>query len=400
MSFNHAAIHARRPTPQARTCPESLAARSLKPSKGSLAARYYSGVGDNPLDFTDDSSIRMTTEKTEESDMFESYQIRFSLTTQGMSYESAKVDETTLPSLFTTTFPGDDSFNDLIEAYILSPEWTQLANRTRYVWRLIVERIRRRWGDTPASLWSDPKQLQAILSWRNEYAHQPRTADHQLTVLHHMLAWARLHGWVTTNIASNIPRLYKPGSRAEIIWLSEEIECFCGNAPLHISDGMRLAAMTGLRRADLVALEWSEIEEFTIKRVTQKSGRRRKRAIIPITPDLRMLLDELKHRDRRAEIKTVLVNSRGLSWSGDGFSHGFNEVRDALDIRHTDGRKKHLHDVRGTYATRLVKLGLSDQEVGDIMGWSAQQVSEIRKIYVEADTAVQAIINRLSMSRV
>lgn len=290
------------------------------------------------------------------------------------------------------------TYNALIDSYLSSPEWTQLADRTRYVWRFIVERIRDRWGLTPIDLWSDPMQLQAILAWRNESAHQPRTADHRLTDLHHMLAWGRLHGWVTTNIAANIPRLYRPGNRAEIIWPEDEIERFCAAAPQHVADIMRLAAMTGLRRADLVALTWAEIEEFTIKRVTRKSGRRRKRAIIPVTPELRSLINDLKHRHRAPGIETLLVNSRGQSWSEDGFTHRFDVVRNALNIRHTDGRKKHLHDVRGTYATRLVKLGLCDQDVGDIMGWSAQQVGEIRKIYVEDDTAVQAIIARMTAS--
>lgn len=284
----------------------------------------------------------------------------------------------------------------LITAYLASPEWAQLADRTRYAWAFIVEGIRARWGDTPASLWSEPQQLQAILAWRNERAHQPRTADHHFTVLHHMLAWARLHGWVTINIASNIPRLYRPGTRAEIIWLDEEIKRFCAAAPPHVADAMRLAAMTGLRRADLIGLTWPEIEQFKIKRVTLKSGRRRKRAIIPVTPGLRELFEELATRPRAPGADTVLLNSRGQSWSGDGFSHSFNQVRDALNIRHTDGRKKHLHDVRGTYATRLVRLGLTDQEIGDIMGWSAQQVGEIRKIYVEDDTAVHAIGTRLA----
>ena len=288
------------------------------------------------------------------------------------------------------------TLTNLVDAYLASPEWRRLADRTQYVWRRIVERIRSRWGATPIKLWSEPSHLQAILAWRNEFAHQPRTADHQLTVLHHMLSWGRLHGWVTTNIATGIPRLYRPGARAEIIWHTDEIERFCKAAPQHIADGMRLAAATGLRRADLVALKWMEIEQFSIKRVTLKSGRRRKRAIIPVTPELHCLLEELRRRKRAPGVETVLVNSRALSWSEDGFSHRFNVVRDALDIRHTDGRKKHLHDVRGTYATQLVKLGLSDQEIGDIMGWSAQQVGDIRKIYVDDDTAIQAIIHRMT----
>lgn len=330
--------------------------------------------------------------------MFDGYKIRFTLPAQVCEYPHAMENTSSTTLLIHNPDIAKREQKDLqglIAAYLSSPEWAQLADRTRYVWRFIVERIRDRWGATPMTLWSDPRQLQAILAWRNETAHQPRTADHRLTVLHHMLAWGRLHGWVTTNIASNIPRLYRPGNRAEVIWLEDEIESFCATAPPHVANGMRLAAMTGLRRADLVALTWSEIDEFTIKRVTRKSGRRRKRAIIPVTPELRALLDDFKHWDRAPGVETLLVNSRGQRWSEDGFTHRFNVVRNALDIRHSDGRRKHLHDVRGTYATRLVKLGLSDQEVGDIMGWSAQQVGEIRKIYVEDDTAVQAIINRL-----
>jgi integrase len=295
-------------------------------------------------------------------------------------------------------FDSDPHFTDLLDTYLASPEWGNLAPRTRQVWRHIVERIRARWGTTPAALWSEPKQLRDVIAWRNAFSHQPRTADHQITVLHHVLNWARLHGEVSLNIAANIPRIYKNGMRAEIIWHDEEIARFCAAAPIQIADGMRLAVLTGLRRADLVGLTWSEIEPLKIKRVTEKSRRRRKRAIIPMTPGLRELLDELAIRSRQPDVETVLVNSRGQSWSADGFSHGFNEVRDALDIRHIDGRKKHLHDVRGTYATRLVLLGLSDQEIGDILGWSAQQVSEVRKLYVEDDAAVQAIGARLASS--
>jgi integrase len=236
------------------------------------------------------------------------------------------------------------TLNDLITAYLASPEWAALSVKTRYTWGFIVERIRGRWADTPISLWSDPRHLQAILAWRNERAHQPRTADDHITVLHHILGWARLHGWVTTNIATGIPRLYRTGARAEIIWLPREIQAFCAAAPRHVADGMRLASLTGLRRADLVGLTWDEIEPLRIKRVTLKSGRRRKRAMIPVTPDLRALLDELTTRPRQPGVKTVVVNRRGASWTGDGFSHRFNDVRDALDIRHTDGRLKHLHD--------------------------------------------------------
>lgn len=288
----------------------------------------------------------------------------------------------------------------VIEAYLESPEWQDLAPSTRKIWILIVNRIRDRWGGTPIELWSNPEHLMAVIRWRNENAHMPRTADHQLTVLHHFLAWARLHGEVLVNLAAGIPRLYKTGNRAEIIWHEDEIARFCAAAPQPVADSMRLAALTGLRRADLVGLAWSEIDKIKIARVTLKSRRRRKRAIIPLTPALRQLLDELATRNRKPGVSTVLVHAFGRSWTPNSFGHAFNLVRDQLDIRHIDGRKKHLHDVRGTYATRLVLLGLSDQQVGDIMGWSAAQVSEVRKLYVQDDAAITAISERLARTEI
>lgn len=291
---------------------------------------------------------------------------------------------------------SDRRLSDVLDAYRASPEWQQLAPSTQKIWVLIVNRIRERWGDTQIERWSMPDQLLDIILWRNQYAHMPRTADHQLTVLHHFLAWARLQGEVSVNLAAGIPRLYRPGGRAEIIWHEDELLRFCVAAPLPVADGMRLAALTGLRRADLVGLTWTEIDDLKIARVTLKSRRRRKRAIIPITPALRELLDELATRPRNANVSTVLVHAFGGSWSPASFGYAFAAVRDKLDIRHSDGRKKHLHDVRGTYATRLVLLGLSDQQIADILGWSAEQVSEIRKLYVQDDAAIIAISERLA----
>jgi integrase len=292
--------------------------------------------------------------------------------------------------------PARHTLSDVIDTYLLSPEWRSLADSTRRNWKLILERIRKRWGQETTFWWSQPHRVSDVVKWRNESSFQPRKADHQITVLHHLLSWARLHGAVSINAATDIPRLYKNGGRAEIIWHEEEIDRFCANAPLPVADGMRLAALTGLRRADLVGLRWDEIQAVKISRVTLKSRRRRKRAIIPMTPALRNLLEALRTRTRRPDVETVLVNSKGEAWSADGFGHRFNAVRDRLDIRHSDGRRKHLHDVRGTYATRLVRYGLSDQEVADVLGWSACQVADIRKIYVQDDAAIQALSEKIA----
>lgn len=53
-----------------------------------------------------------------------------------------------------------------------------------------------------------------------------------------------------------------------------------------------------------------------------------------------------------------------------------------------------LHHLRGTFATHLMThptAPLTDQEIGDLMGWSNEQVSDIRKRYVDDAASVVAL---------
>ena len=108
---------------------------------------------------------------------------------------------------------------------------------------------------------------------------------------------------------------------------------------------------------------------------------------------------------REEGVQTTLVNSYGRPWTADGFGGSFNRIRDATNIDHVDEetgirKKKHLHDVRGTFATRRIAqpAGLSDQEVADMMAWSPQQVADIRRVYVDQARVVVAIGERIRMA--
>jgi integrase len=170
----------------------------------------------------------------------------------------------------------------------------------------------------------------------------------------------------------------------------------------HIIDGLRLAALTGLRRADLVTLTWSQVGEFAIvKKALKRSAGKRRHMSMPRIPALNALLEELRTRKRRDGVVTVLVNSYGDPWSGDGFGGSFNRIRDAAGIVQIDEDsgekiKKHLHDVRGTFCTKLLtETDLSDREAADIMGWSPDRVATIRRVYVDQSKIVVALGERL-----
>ena len=76
-------------------------------------------------------------------------------------------------------------------------------------------------------------------------------------------------------------------------------------------------------------------------------------------------------------------------------------MRDPAGTVHVDRetaqvRKKHLHDVRRTFATRLILAGLNDQEIAEIMGWSIEQVVGIRRTYVDQHRVFVAIGERIA----
>jgi hypothetical protein len=113
------------------------------------------------------------------------------------------------------------------------------------------------------------------------------------------------------------------------------------------------------------------------------------------------LLDELGARPRRKGVNTVLVNSYGRPWTAGGFEGSFNQIRNTAGIVHVDEdgneHRKHLHDIRGTFCTLLLTdCGLTDQEAAEIMGWSKEQVAEIRKVYVDGSKVLMAIAERIA----
>lgn len=291
----------------------------------------------------------------------------------------------------------DDMFPGLIRLWRASNEWKALAPSTRKNWDGILDKIEAKWSATSVKLWSDPRMVRTVMTWRDSNAATPRAADNGVTVLRALLEWARLRGRVTVNVATGIPALYHGGDRAEIIWTDDDIAALATYANQGVMDAVKLACLTGLRLADLAGLEWAEIGDTAILRIALKSSRhRRRKAVVPIYPELAALLDELRTRYRRNNVSKVLVTSAGNAWSSDGLGKRVGEARTKAGIVHDDGRPKHLHDCRGTFATKLILLGLTDQEAADIMAWSPARVANIRKVYVDRMRIVVALADRLS----
>ncbi len=300
----------------------------------------------------------------------------------------------------------------VISRYRISEHWTGLAPNTQRTWGLALDRIEAQWKEVPIAVLADPRARARIVEWHEALAKgNARGADIAKDVLGHLFDWAIDKGLVTNNPALKMKNRYRRQDRASVIWLPNDLEAINAVADQPLRDAIALAALTGLRRADLVALSWDEVDDFGIYRTAAKRSKgKRFRVTLPRVNGLGELLDELQQRPRREGVGTVLVNSHGKSWTGDGLASSFYGARlkanDGTGIWHIerDPRRgevriaKRLHDLRGTFATKLMtKTGhpLTDREIANLMGWSETQVGDIRKRYVDEKAIVVALARRL-----
>ena len=161
-----------------------------------------------------------------------------------------------------------------------------------------------------------------------------------------------------------------------------------------------LAALTGLRLGDLIAIPWTAVGEHAIVWQTNKSGGRRT-VVIPLTAPLRALLREIPRRDA----VTILTSARKRPWKEPGLEAALRRARlDALaNAQEGTGAPKaksgiehlRLHDLRGTAVTNFVRAGLDLGDVATIMGWKRDKVEAIALRYVTAQEVGLAIVQPL-----
>lgn len=321
-----------------------------------------------------------------------------------------------------------DTLAGLVARYKAAPEYRRLAPATRAEWARWLDRIaadravspeipdaRTDIGGLPLAALDDRRVRRDLLAWRDRWADRPRSADYAMQVLSRVLAFGLDRGELALNAAAGVGQLYDAAARGDQIWTAAEIARFqaAAGSP-EVGHIVRLACLTGLRRADLCRLSWAHVGDVAIVIPTQKS-RGRQTQVIPLLDETRQLLAEIRaqQRARHAELAahaarkrraappeptTVLTNTRGRPWTPDGLE---SQVVDTKGQGPTKAGRpgaavdKHLHDARGTFATRLRAAGLTGPEIADILGWTEARVERLLKTYVDQDAIVLSIAARL-----
>lgn len=274
---------------------------------------------------------------------------------------------------------SSETMSVLIDLYRKSSEFTTRGEKTRKSYSAYLKLIEARFATLPIGAVQDLRARGIFKAWRDTMAATPRKADYAWTVLARVLSVAKDRGKISVNVCERGGRLYE-ADRAEKIWTADDIKQFCGTASPELQSALLLALWTGQRQGDLLVLTWGNYDGAAVRLRQGKTG---KRVTIPVGAPLKSALDAAKAMHDAAKEKakvagssvipaTILINSRGMPWTEDGFRASWRKAftKAGLD-------ELHFHDLRGTAVTRLALAGCTVPQIAAITGHSLKDVEEI-----------------------
>jgi len=253
----------------------------------------------------------------------------------------------------------------LIALFRESSDFKIAGDRSRVEYRRYLDLIDKEFGSMPLSVIDNIRARGKFKAWRNSMSETPRKADYAWSTLARVLSVAKDSGMISTNVCEKGGRLYK-SDRKENIWDAETIREMLAASSRPLQVALMLALWTGQRQGDLLSLPWSAYDGAFLRVKQGKTGARVK---IPVVGILKEVLDEEAASKKST---TILTNTRGRSWTSDGFKTSWGKAAKAAGVV---GRT--FHDLRGTAVTRLALAGCEVSEIAAITGHSIKDAASI-----------------------
>lgn len=256
--------------------------------------------------------------------------------------------------------------DDFLHAYSLIAAKEQKGFR-RVAW--ICEKWRAYLGQRPVSTLARA-DVSRYIDHRRMHGLSNSSINREISVLSAAISYAvKRWGW---NIANPVSGLYLKMPEGRLRWLSkDEAERLTTQAKssdaAHLHDFIRLALNTGMRRGELLGLEWSRIDFNSARLLLEgqhtKSGKRR---YVPLNQGALDALISRKHfRDTFAPNSgRVFVQKNGKPVVQ--INYAFRQACNKSGIE--DFR---IHDLRHTFASWLVSEGVPLSELRDLLGHSS-----------------------------
>ena len=261
--------------------------------------------------------------------------------------------------------PG--SFNDLIGRYYRSPDFLDPGERTREVYRGVIERWRTKYGDGSVR---DLRTSHVEKMMGEMLPH--RTAANMLRKrLSALMNFAIRQGFITINPVL-ATRPYRVDTKGFHTWTEEEIARF--ETRHHVGTKARLAfdlmLWTGQRGGDVRVMGPQHLRNKRLHVTQEKTGAT---VSLPLLAPLAQSIMAV-----RTSAMVFLISEHGKPFSRKGFGNKFRQWCDEADLPHCSA-----HGLRKAAARRFAEAGCSNQQ---IKAWTGHTTdSEVSRYTAAAD---------------
>jgi integrase len=279
-----------------------------------------------------------------------------------------------LPKRGTLTFEG------LTEKYLML---VSVHKRGHHVERYIVRTLNAFFGKVRVHnlMAEDAEKYRAMRSGLVK----PATFNRELTLAKHMLAKAVEWKIIADNPFRGVRNLTVPKLDVRVLSPDEEIKLLaaCDQVRSRLLRPLVVLALnTGMRRGELLGLEWSRVdfEQRAIRIINAKSNAGNR--VIPMNTTVHTLLSDLA---KRATSPLVFPSNRKSGVRFLDMKKGFHKAVTSAGIPHI-----RFHDLRHTFATRLVRAGVDIVTVQHLLGHSKITMTA-RYAHALADVKIAAV---------
>lgn len=285
--------------------------------------------------------------------------------------------------------PGEEkTLSDLFGKYLEEHSKPNKSGKSYVRDKAIAERMVKEFGDVTVAEVS----AETIFDYKKKRREEnvaPATLNKELSFLRHALELAVVWEWLVINPAVRIPR-EKVKNRMER-WLTEEEEEKLLNAcPEWLRDMVIFSLNTGFRQNEMLSLTWSQVDlsRKTILFWDQKNGGR---DTVPINPAAEEILK--KHwKVRSLSSDHVFLTSNGTPFIARNVIRSFSIALEKAGIE-----KFRWHDLRHTFATRLIHEGVDLYKVQRLGRWrSVSMVMRYAHHSVESLRTGMEAVSRLT----
>ena len=244
----------------------------------------------------------------------------------------------------------------------------------------MLNQLKKQWGAY------DIRQINPLLieGFRKDLLERGRkrsTTNRYLALLGKMMNLAIDWGLLTQNPVSRVKFFSEKANFRETILSLEEEDALLKKCPKRLLPIVQVALNTGMRRGEILGLRWSQVDlaARTIKLNQTKSGKPR---IIPINA---FLFDILTGQERKTGYSEFVFLNRATR-------KPFKDVKRAFNTAATNAGIEGLrfHDLRHTFASRLVAAGVDLITVKDLLGHHSVKVTE-RYTHTNAEQKKKAV---------